>query len=199
MVDISAIAGVMTALRGVTDISKAMIDLRDGAMIQAKVIELQGAILAAQSSAFAAQDERAALIARVSELEKEVASLKAWDAEKQNYELKDIGNGVLAYALKTAFSLTRLKKACREADRLIKSVQTAIRKVANRSSSHKKQTLGDGIISHALIAAKRIGPMGVATIILESDQLLLRGAVGASLSSFLANFHFRMRLGLGLQ
>jgi hypothetical protein len=100
MVDISAIAGMVSALRGATDITKAMIDLRDGAMIQSKVIELQSAILAAQSNAFAAQDERATLIAQVSQLEKEVADLKAWDAEKQHYDLQDIGNGALAYVLK---------------------------------------------------------------------------------------------------
>lgn len=100
MVDISAISGLMTALRGAADITKAMIDLRDGAMIQSKVIELQSAILAAQGQAFTAHDERAALVARVSELEKEMAGLKAWETEKQNYELTDIGQGVLAYAMK---------------------------------------------------------------------------------------------------
>ena len=40
-------------------------------------IELNGKILAAQSSAFAANDERSSLIERVGDLEKEVARLKA--------------------------------------------------------------------------------------------------------------------------
>lgn len=100
MVDVSAIAGTVSALKGAMDISKAMIGLRDAQAMQAKVIELNSAILEAQSSAFTANDERAALIARVGQLEKEVTDLKAWEAEKQNYELSSIGDGVFAYTLK---------------------------------------------------------------------------------------------------
>jgi hypothetical protein len=100
MVDISAIAGTVSALKGAMDISKAMIDLRDGQAMQGKVIELNSKILEAQSSAFAANDERTALIARVGELEKELAHLKAWDADKQRYELKSVARGTVAYMLK---------------------------------------------------------------------------------------------------
>jgi hypothetical protein len=64
------------------------------------MIELQSKILDAQSGMLAAQDERSALIERIRTLEEEVARLKAWEAEKQRYVLKDAGNGALAYALK---------------------------------------------------------------------------------------------------
>jgi hypothetical protein len=60
----------------------------------------QNQILAAQDSAFAARDERAALIASVGELEKEVARLKDWEADKKRYRLTNIGGGVVALALK---------------------------------------------------------------------------------------------------
>lgn len=106
MVDISAIAGTVAALKGAMDITKAMIGLRDAQAIQSKVIELNAQILEAQSSAFAANDERAALIASISELEKEVADLKAWGAEKENYQLTNVGDGVLAYTLKPTVQST---------------------------------------------------------------------------------------------
>jgi hypothetical protein len=39
---------------------------------------------------------------RVGELEKEVARLETWNAEKDRYELKDVGFGSLAYVVKEA-------------------------------------------------------------------------------------------------
>jgi hypothetical protein len=98
--DIGSIAGVASSLKTAGDIAKAMIGLRDAATVQAKVIELQGVILAAQGSALTAQSDQMAMLERVRDLEAEVARLKAWDAEKQRYELKDMGRGTLAYALK---------------------------------------------------------------------------------------------------
>src|SRR5437660_1565624 len=100
MVDISAIAGAVSALKGAADITKAMVGLHDARAIQAKVWELNNRVLEAQSSTFAAQDERSAHIERIRALEAEVADLKAWGAEKQNYELKEVYAGAFAYALK---------------------------------------------------------------------------------------------------
>jgi hypothetical protein len=100
MVDVSAIAGTVSALKGAMDITKAMIGLRDAQAIQAKVIELNAAILDAQSSALTANEERSTLIERVRNLEKQVADFEAWETEKQRYELKDIGLGSLAYVVK---------------------------------------------------------------------------------------------------
>ena len=62
-------------------------------MMGSSAIELQEKILAAQAA-------QAALVESVSTLEKEVADLKAWDAEKKRYTLADIGNGALAYEVK---------------------------------------------------------------------------------------------------
>lgn len=100
MVDVSAIAGMMTALKGAKDIATAMKDVRDGVILQEKVIELNGKILDAQSSAFIANDERTALIQKVGDLERRVADLETWNAEKEKYQLTDVGDGVVAYRLK---------------------------------------------------------------------------------------------------
>lgn len=100
MVGVTEIAGLMSSLKAAKDIAQTMIGLRDAAAFQAKAIEFQSKILDAQNAAFAAQEERSALVERVHDLEQEVARLEAWDAEKQRYELKDVGSGALAYALK---------------------------------------------------------------------------------------------------
>src|SRR5258708_7807147 len=100
MVDMSAIGAVASSLNTAVNIAKAMVDLRDWSAVQSKVIEFQQAILDAQSNIFAVNEERSALIQRVSELEKEVAALKAWDAEKQNYELKRVAVGAFARVAK---------------------------------------------------------------------------------------------------
>ena len=100
MVDFSAISGTITALKGVMDVAKAMKDLHASGAIDAQIGELNSKIIEAQVSAFAAHDERATLIERVGTLEAELARLKAWGAEKENYELKEIYRGAFAYALK---------------------------------------------------------------------------------------------------
>jgi len=101
MVDVSAIGAISASLNAAISIAKAMKDIHDASIVQSKVWELQGVIIETQQSVFAAQQERAALIERVGELEKLVTDLKNWEAEKQRYELKTLPNsGVMAYAPK---------------------------------------------------------------------------------------------------
>lgn len=100
MIDAGSVGAIASSLKAAGDIAKTMIGLRDSAMLQSKTIELQSMILDAQSSAFSAQQERAALIERIGALEAEVARLKAWDAEKQRYVLKDLTHGAFARVLK---------------------------------------------------------------------------------------------------
>jgi formate dehydrogenase maturation protein FdhE len=100
MVDMSAIAGALGALKAANDIAQAMVGLRDTASFQAKLIEFQAKIIEANNSAFAAQDERTALLRRISDLESEVATLKAERSRLQRYELKDFGGNTFAYQLK---------------------------------------------------------------------------------------------------
>ena len=102
MVDISAIAGAISALKGANDTAQAMIGLRDAAAFQSKLIEFQAKIIEANNSAFAAQDERAALLQRITDLEKQVATLNDERRKFNRYELKDYGNGTFAYELKAS-------------------------------------------------------------------------------------------------
>jgi len=84
-----AMMGV-TAFKAAMDISKDIKDIDDRTRRNEAVIELQEKILSAQAA-------QAALVQAVSELEKEVTALKAWDAEKHRYELKDLWKGFFAF------------------------------------------------------------------------------------------------------
>jgi hypothetical protein len=77
-----------------------MVDLRDWSVIQTKVIELQQTILQAQSSLFAAHEERTALVETVSQLKKEMTEREAWETEKQRYQLQKVYVGSFAYVVK---------------------------------------------------------------------------------------------------
>jgi cell division protein FtsB len=81
------------AIKTAFDMAKGLHSIHDVAARDRAVIDLQKEILAAQQ----AQSE---LIARVSELEKEVSHLKNWEADKARYELAEIAPGIVAFAVK---------------------------------------------------------------------------------------------------
>jgi uncharacterized coiled-coil protein SlyX len=104
MPDLTAIAEALTALKAAGDIAKAMIGLRDAQTFQPKLIELNSALIEAQTKIFAVNEERAALVERVRDLEQKLVSMEAWETEKKRYELKEISPGVFAYASKESVS-----------------------------------------------------------------------------------------------
>jgi hypothetical protein len=81
------------ALKTAFDIAKGLKQIDDATRRNAAVIELQEKIIIAQLT-------QSALIEHVSDLEKKVANFERWDAEKQRYELKDLGWGAFAFMLK---------------------------------------------------------------------------------------------------
>jgi hypothetical protein len=81
------------AIKTAFDIAKGLKDIDDATRRNAAVIELQEKILTAREA-------QSTLLERISELEKKVASFETWESEKQRYELKDVGRGSLAYAVK---------------------------------------------------------------------------------------------------
>ena len=102
MIDLIAIKGAVDGLKVARDIAKTAIGLRDAAMLQEKVIELNDAIIAAQSSALDAQADQLTLAKRIEDLERQIAETEKWDTEKQRYDLNEIIPGVYAFALKEA-------------------------------------------------------------------------------------------------
>lgn len=87
-----AMAGA-SALKTAFDMAKALKDISDAAIRNGAVIELQEKILSAQEAQFA-------LVKRVDDLEKQVASFEAKGSQMQRYQLKDYGAGSFAYELK---------------------------------------------------------------------------------------------------
>jgi DNA polymerase IIIc chi subunit len=86
-----------SALKTAFDMAKALKDIDDRTRRNDAVIELQEKILGAQTA-------EAALIQQVGELEREVASLRAWEAEKQRYELQELPPGVFVRVLKPSMA-----------------------------------------------------------------------------------------------
>ena len=79
--------------KSMLDIAKGLKDINGAAIRNTAIIELQETI-------FTAREQHAALTERVSELKKEVTHLKAWDAEKEKYELIEVSTGAFTYMLK---------------------------------------------------------------------------------------------------
>lgn len=86
------IAG-LGAIKTAFDIAKGLKDISDAATRNAATIELQEKILAAQQA-------QSALVEKVDNLEKEVARLKDWEADKKRYQLAEIAPGIVALSLK---------------------------------------------------------------------------------------------------
>lgn len=104
MVDLGSIAAAANSLRIAAELTKGFLKLQSMAEVQAKVIELQSAILSAQSSALEANTEQAAMLQRIHDLEKEVAQVKAWETEKQRYQMVSPYGGMTVYAVKKSMS-----------------------------------------------------------------------------------------------
>jgi hypothetical protein len=90
---IAELLATISGLKTVMDTLKGFKDIGDANVRNSVAVELQQKILAAYQAQMALAEE-------VGSLEKEVAAFKNWDAEKAKYELKDIGQGCVAYALK---------------------------------------------------------------------------------------------------
>jgi hypothetical protein len=83
------------AIKTAFDIAQGLHKIHDVAARDRAVVDLQKELLAAQQ----AQSE---LITRVTELEKEISSLKNWEADKARYQLAEISSGIFAFAIKDA-------------------------------------------------------------------------------------------------
>ena len=102
--DMSLIQGTITGLKTASDIAKGFLELKSISDVQGKVIELQSAILSAQSSALAANSDQASMVEQIRTLKEEIASVKAWETQKQRYKLHTPWDGSVIYALKESMA-----------------------------------------------------------------------------------------------
>lgn len=100
MVDMALIGGAANSLNVALNIAKAMLGIRDQALITEKALELGREIMTAQQSVMEAQAAQFALIERVRDLEKKLMEAETWKDEKGRYELKAVSAGGFAYVVK---------------------------------------------------------------------------------------------------
>jgi hypothetical protein len=101
MVSIPGIAGALAAIKTIKDLTQSVVTARDTAIIKEDRSKLLALVYDIQENLFAAQEERAALIKKIEDLEKKVLSMENWVEEKQRYKLEKLPNsGVFAYAEK---------------------------------------------------------------------------------------------------
>ena len=93
---VTGLSGIKTAL----DILKGIKKTQASGSILAEIADLQSALIDVQQGIMAANQTHTADIDRIRELEQKVADLKAWDGEKARYELKNVWQGTMVYALK---------------------------------------------------------------------------------------------------
>jgi hypothetical protein len=101
----SAIGLSVQTIQGALNIAQSMKGLRGAdPAIEGKVGELYAKLIEALQSATQAEESRATLVKKVTALEEEVRQLRAWNGEKEKYELRPVRTGPyapLAFALKT--------------------------------------------------------------------------------------------------
>lgn len=104
MVDMGSITAAVGSLKVAGDIAMGLINLKTMAEVQAKAIELNQKIIAAQHEIFAANAAQSTLVERVRDLEKQIARMEAWEAQKKRYQMASVLAGTTIYALKKSMS-----------------------------------------------------------------------------------------------
>lgn len=97
---IAETAAALTSLKHAMDLAKAMKDLSSAEAFNARALEMQALLGQALGEVVVAREAQSEQLDRIHALEAEVAHLKAWDAEKKNYELKQLWSGAMTYMLK---------------------------------------------------------------------------------------------------
>lgn len=94
------IASVFTSVNALSTLLRSAQSLGNYNEIVAAVSEVNTKLIQAQTGALAGLEKQQVQSSRIAELEKEIASLKAWEAEAQRYELAAVAPNVFAYQLK---------------------------------------------------------------------------------------------------
>ncbi len=98
--DLSLIQETIKGLKLASDMTKGLLDLKSTAEVQAKVGELQGVILNAQSSALAANADQSAMADEIRALKEQLAVAERWNQERSRYALATVDEGAFVYALR---------------------------------------------------------------------------------------------------
>lgn len=97
---ITEITAALTGLKAALDLAKGLNDTLSQAAINEIKISLQQKILEAQGALLAAQGAEQESDKRIGELETQIAKLNAWDAGRDRYVLTAVDVGAFAYTPK---------------------------------------------------------------------------------------------------
>jgi hypothetical protein len=95
-----AVVSTFGLLQTAGQMAKSLVDMRDTALVQKTVIELNCVIISAQQSAVTAQSDQTTLTKQIGQLEAEIVRFKTWETEKQRYQLTELPPGVFVRSLK---------------------------------------------------------------------------------------------------
>jgi hypothetical protein len=94
------ITAAITTIRSAYDLTKAMIATRDAKLLANGARDLQMMLSEAIGKFLEAQQAQVAQLEEIASLKAEIAKFRDWEAEKQQYELQDVGTGAFAYMKK---------------------------------------------------------------------------------------------------
>ena len=93
-------AEISETLRTAMVFGKDLLSLKVSGDDRAKIAEMNDAMLAAQTYAIAAQQREMDQTSLMRTLEEEVERLMSWTAQKEDYEIKSLGNTAFVYVVK---------------------------------------------------------------------------------------------------
>jgi DNA-directed RNA polymerase subunit RPC12/RpoP len=100
MVAVSEVLAAAQALKTVVELVKDLLGAGRAQPTDPKVRQLEAAIIEAESRALAAYPAVAALEERVRDLTEENARMKAWERERDRYQLHELVPGAFVYRVK---------------------------------------------------------------------------------------------------
>ena len=91
MEELTSLKEFADAMKSLVDVAKGLTSLGLGDKGMARVSAMNSAVIGVQSLAMTIQSEHMALVDRAHQLENEIAALKQWDINRDDYELIMVG------------------------------------------------------------------------------------------------------------
>ena len=97
MVDITAISAAANSFKIAVDLAKGINSLKTSTEVREKTSALLDAVVDGRFKLLEASEAQTALLARIKDLEQQIAGFEDWNNDKHRYDLKAIDTGAFAY------------------------------------------------------------------------------------------------------
>jgi hypothetical protein len=112
MMDLGSVATVLTSLKTAADMAKVVKDINDETKRQSAVIDLQNAIMNAQSNAIEAQAEQLAMLKQIAVLEAKIEAFDSWDSDLPDTNSRTTEAGLLPMGLSPNLPILSQSTSC---------------------------------------------------------------------------------------